>query len=171
MHIDLRMVDTSDFIIAYCPTNIYSVGTVHEIVLASQQHKPVLFVSPRLDFPTFAELRPYVRHDKQGSQILDRLEKAVLVKPNPEGFPSVWYMALLGGHNFFDGFGFARYAKSHRWHSGPIDKREKELPPKRPLLPFLDRLNVEKKKPTRYNPVLKKEVPDEDWLLLELGQQ
>ena len=26
LHIDLRMVDTSDFIICYCPTNVYSVG-------------------------------------------------------------------------------------------------------------------------------------------------
>ena len=31
LHIDLRMVDTSDFTISYCPTNIYSVGTPHEI--------------------------------------------------------------------------------------------------------------------------------------------
>ena len=46
MHIDLRMVDVSDFIVAYCPTNVYSVGTPHEIVVARQQHKPVLFVSP-----------------------------------------------------------------------------------------------------------------------------
>lgn len=41
MHIDLRMVDMSDFVIAYCPTNIYSVGTVHEIVVTREQHKPV----------------------------------------------------------------------------------------------------------------------------------
>src|SRR5689334_10207363 len=33
LHIDLRIVDTTDFVIAYVPTNIYSVGTVHEIVL------------------------------------------------------------------------------------------------------------------------------------------
>jgi len=26
VHIDLRMVDTSDFVIAYCPTNVYSVA-------------------------------------------------------------------------------------------------------------------------------------------------
>jgi hypothetical protein len=46
VHIDLRMVDISDFVIAYCPTDIYSVGTVHEIIVARSQHKPVLFVSP-----------------------------------------------------------------------------------------------------------------------------
>ena len=51
LHIDLRMVDTSDFVIAYCPTNIYSVGTPHEIALARQQRKPVLFVSPSVHFP------------------------------------------------------------------------------------------------------------------------
>lgn len=34
LHIDLRMVDTADFLVAYCPTNIYSVGTPHEIALA-----------------------------------------------------------------------------------------------------------------------------------------
>ena len=48
MHVDLRMVDVSDFVVAYCPTNIYSVGTPHEIVVARQQHKPVLFVSPQI---------------------------------------------------------------------------------------------------------------------------
>ena len=52
LHIDLRMVDTSDFTIAYCPTNIYSVGTAHEIILTRQQMKPVLFVSPPVTFPT-----------------------------------------------------------------------------------------------------------------------
>ncbi len=35
IHIDLRMVDTSDFMIAYVPTNIYSVGTPHEIITAT----------------------------------------------------------------------------------------------------------------------------------------
>ena len=52
LHIDLRMVDTSDFTISYCPTNIYSVGTPHEIIMATLQHKPVLFVSPPIVFST-----------------------------------------------------------------------------------------------------------------------
>jgi hypothetical protein len=43
---DLRMVDTSDFIVAYVPTNVYSVGTPHEIILCRSERKPVLFVSP-----------------------------------------------------------------------------------------------------------------------------
>ena len=57
LHIDLRMVDTSDFTIAYCPTNLYSVGTPHEITLCRQQRKPVLFVSPPVDFPKLHDLR------------------------------------------------------------------------------------------------------------------
>src|SRR5688572_23560233 len=57
VHIDLRMVDVSDFVIAYVPTNVYSVGTPHEIILARQQRKPVLFVSPCVNFPAFEELR------------------------------------------------------------------------------------------------------------------
>ena len=50
LHIDLRMVDTSDFIVAYCPTSIYSVGTPHEIALCRSQRKPVLLVSPPVTF-------------------------------------------------------------------------------------------------------------------------
>jgi len=40
--IDLRMVDISDFMIAYLNTDIYTCGTVEEIVLANRQKKPVL---------------------------------------------------------------------------------------------------------------------------------
>jgi len=54
------MMDTSDFVICYCPTNIYSVGTPHEIILARQQRKPVLFVSPYVDFPTLGLLRKHL---------------------------------------------------------------------------------------------------------------
>src|SRR5262249_56072378 len=60
LHTDLRMVDTSDFVVAHCPTNVYSVGTPHEIILARQQRKPVLFVSPPVAFPALDELRPHL---------------------------------------------------------------------------------------------------------------
>lgn len=40
--IDLRMIDISDFIIAYINTNIYSCGTFHEIAMAVNQRKPVI---------------------------------------------------------------------------------------------------------------------------------
>ena len=69
LHIDLRMVDTSDFSISYCPTNIYSVGTPHEIIMATLQHKPVLFVSPPIVFPALHELRAHLAGDPAGRAV------------------------------------------------------------------------------------------------------
>ena len=102
LHIDLRMVDTSDFTIAYVPTNIYSVGTVHEIVLARQQLKPVLFVSPPVTFPALDKMREHLSGDPTGLALLEKLAAEVPIKPNPRGIPSLWYMPLLGGGGFFD---------------------------------------------------------------------
>ena len=166
MHIDLRMVDTSDFLIAYCPTNIYSVGTVHEIILASQQHKPVLVVSPHVGFPTLEKLRSHLQSDKRAQQLLAKLEREVPIKPNDKGMPSLWYMALLGEHSFFDGFGFAKYRKQYGWQLGPLDVRENASPPRRPLLPFLKQLDSGEK-PTRFDLKTGSNIEDEDWLLLE----
>jgi nucleoside 2-deoxyribosyltransferase len=47
MHVDLRLVDKSDVIIAVLNPNIPMFGTIHEIVAARQQKKPVLIVDPR----------------------------------------------------------------------------------------------------------------------------
>ena len=115
LHIDLRMVDTSDFTISYCPTNIYSVGTPHEIVMATLQHKPVLFVSPPVTFPVLHELREHLQGDPKGRVLLAKLEREVPVRENPNGNPSLWYLPLIGGENFFDGFGFAAYRKRCGW--------------------------------------------------------
>src|SRR5437899_4318493 len=82
LHIDLRMVDTSDFTISYCPTNIYSVGTPHEIIMATLQHKPVLFVSPPVIFPTLHQLREHLRDDPAGLELLGRLEAEIPTKAN-----------------------------------------------------------------------------------------
>jgi len=106
LHIDLRMVDTSDFVVAYCPTNIYSVGTPHEIALARQQRKPVLFVSPPVEFGTYDALRAHLSKDAAGTKLLERLAIELPIKPNAAGIPSLWYMPLVGGESFFDGFGF-----------------------------------------------------------------
>lgn len=99
VHIDCRMTDVSDFLISFVPTNIYSVGTVHEIVLARSQFKPVLFVSPPVKYSFFPELHA-----------LDEPTRAALrfygLKENPEGIPSQWYGNIVGGHNMFDGFGW-----------------------------------------------------------------
>lgn len=99
VHIDCRMTDVSDFLISFVPTNIYSVGTVHEIVLARSQFKPVLFVSPPVKYEFFPEL------DRLDPQVKDLLCFYGL-KENPQGIPSQWYGNIVGGHNMFDGFGW-----------------------------------------------------------------
>ncbi len=168
MHVDLRMVDVSDFVISYCPTNIYSVGTPHEIILARQQHKPVLFVSTPVEFPAFDELKKHLSEtkDKKAKQLLDELARQVPIKPNPQGVPSLWYMPLIGGENFFDGFGFAKYRKKFDWSLGPSDEREKQYPPRRPLLPFLEKLNHSL--PKKWDRRKEKFIQNDDWLLLDL---
>jgi hypothetical protein len=168
MHIDLRMVDTSDFVIAYCPTNIYSVGTPHEIVVSRQQRKPVLFVSPPVDFPAVDKLKQHLkdRSDKEGLALLERIEAEVPIKPNPCGVPSLWYMPLIGGEHFFDGFGFARYDELFQWPRIALDEHEERHPPRKPLLPFLEKLNHEL--PQKWSRALKTFVSNDDWLLWDL---
>lgn len=166
VHIDLRMVDTSDFVIAYCPTNIYSVGTPHEIVLCRQQHKPVLFVSPKVTFPSYSVLKEHLKNDKRGSTLLDKLAAEIPIKENPAGAPSLWYMPLVGGENFFDGFGFNLYRKNFGWPEISLNKTEEGQTLRRPLLPFLERLN--RKLPRKWDNRLKKYIRNDDWLLWNL---
>src|SRR5262249_21689990 len=109
LHIDLRMVDASDFIVAYCPTNVYSVGTPHEIALCRQQRKPVLLVSPPIVFPALDKLREHLTGDEKGTALLKDLMQQVPIKENEDGIPSLWYTTLVGGEGFFDGFGFTQY--------------------------------------------------------------
>lgn len=47
MHVDLRLVDKSDVIIAVLNPDVPMFGTIHEIVAARQQKKPVLLIDPR----------------------------------------------------------------------------------------------------------------------------
>ncbi len=170
LHIDLRMVDTSDFMISYCPTNIYSVGTPHEIIMATMQHKPVLFVSPPIVFPTLHKLRAHLERDQEGRELLGRLERELPIKENPRAIPSLWYIPLVGGENFFDGFGFAAYRKRFGWRADiAIDSHEKRFPPQRPLLPFLEKLN--ERLPRKWDSKLNRFVPDDDWLLWDFRNQ
>jgi hypothetical protein len=167
LHIDLRMVDTSDFTISYCPTNIYSVGTPHEIIMATLQHKPVLFVSPPVTFPTLHSLREHLKNDARGAALLEQLENEIPIKENPRATPSLWYIPIVGGENFFDGFGFAGYRRQFKWAEEiPIDRHEHRRPPQRPLLPFLERLS--QRLPKKWDAKLKKFVADDDWLLWDL---
>lgn len=171
LHIDLRMVNTSDFLIAYCPTNIYSVGTVHEIVMARLEYKPVLFVSPPVSFPAMEELKGYMENkgDTKGGNMLEKLVNEVPLRPNPQGIPSMWYMALIDGHYFFDGFGFKPYMEKFNWVYGPLDEQEERFPPKRPLLPYLEKLNNEI--PKRFDLERDKYVENPEWLIFDLPGQ
>jgi hypothetical protein len=172
LHIDLRMVDTSDFVIAYCPTNVYSVGTPHEIVVARTQHKPVLFVSPPVRFDSLARLKNHLlaKNDADGLEHLAALEREVPVKENPSAAPSLWYMPLIGGEHFFDGFGFDGYRDEFGWHeTTPLEDREAADPPAKPLLPFLAALNNEL--PKKWDRHLRKFAVNDDWLLWDIRRQ
>jgi hypothetical protein len=168
LHIDLRMVDTADFLVAYCPTNVYSVGTVHEIALARLERKPVLFVSPSIEFPTYDELKKHLAKDPRGTELLEKLKNELPIKPNPKGIPSLWYMPLVGGESFFDGFGFneSKYRKKLGWTETQLDQLEQRRPPKRPLLPALEELN--QRLPQKWDNKLKKYVRNDDWLLWDI---
>ncbi len=167
MHIDLRMVDTADFLVSYCPTNVYSVGTVHEIIMASLQHKPILFVSPPVVFHSLEKLEKLLaqKGNSEAKALLDQLKIEAPLRPNPQALPSMWYMALLDGHYFFDGFGFARYMKEFNWKYGDLDKREEDFPPKRPLLRYLEKLDHEI--PKKHDLEQNKMVENADWLVFE----
>lgn len=47
MHVDLRLVDKSDLIIAVINPDVPMFGTIHEIVQARAQKKPVVLIDPR----------------------------------------------------------------------------------------------------------------------------
>jgi hypothetical protein len=170
LHMDLRMVDTSDFIVAYVPTNVYSVGTPHEIILCRSERKPVLFVSPPVKFPALDRLRDHLskKGDSEGSRMLKDLEVQIPIKENPDGSPSLWYMPLIGGEHFFDGFGFAQYRDRFKWQRVEMDDREDAEPPQKPLLPFLENLN--RQLPQKWDRHQKKFGPNDDWLLWKLDQ-
>ncbi len=99
VHIDLRMTDLSDFVVAFVPTNIYSVGTVHEIIVARLQRKPVLLISPPVKYDFFPELAALPERVKEALKFYG-------LKENPQGMPSQWYGNIVGGQNLFDGFGW-----------------------------------------------------------------
>lgn len=168
LHIDLRMVDTSDFVVAYCPTNVYSVGTPHEVILCRQQRKPVLFVSPPVSFPSLDKLKAHLeeKKDAEALKLLATLSDEVPIKPNPKGVPSLWYMPLIGGEHFFDGFGFAQYRERFKWEEIALDRHEQRHPPTKPLLPFIESLND--KLPRKWSRHLHKFVDNDDWLLWRL---
>ena len=170
MHIDLRMVDISDFVIAYCPTNIYSVGTVHEIVVARSQHKPVLFISPPVEFAALKELEQRITDNADLRALVASLETDIPIRQNPTGTPSLWYMPLIGSESFFDGFGFQQpqyLEQFENWREkSPLDERELKRPPNRPVLPFVEELGRGTRVPKRWVHATGQYQDDDDWLLV-----
>lgn len=167
MHIDLRMVDLSDFVIASCPTNLYSVGTPHEIVVARQQRKPVLLVSPPVRYPLIKKLRRELKDRPELVELLDAVKSEVVVRDNLTGVPSQWYMTLVGSESFFDGFGWEPYMKEFGWERNYLDEREAgKNKPQRALLPYLDELR-HGVRPQRWDRDLDGYRDNDDWLLLE----
>jgi hypothetical protein len=166
MHIDLRMVDTSDFTIAYCPTNVYSVGTAHEIVMCRQQRKPVLFVSPPISYPSLQQLKEHIKADSRGTRLLEEFLIEAAIKENPRGVPSLWYMPLVGGEHFFDGFGFKNYIDEFHWKRSSTDDLEDAYVPKNPLLPYLEKLDTQL--PQKWDNRRKQFVRNDDWLIWDL---
>jgi len=166
MHIDLRMVDTSDFIIAYCPTNVYSVGTVHEIVMCRQQRKPVLFVSPPTSLPSLQLLREHIKADSHGMKLLEDFLIESAIKENTRGVPSLWYMPLVGGEHFFDGFGFKQYIDEFHWERSSTDDLEDAYVPENPLLPYLEKLNTQL--PQKWDNRRKQFVRNDECLIWDL---
>ncbi|MDH3671193.1 MAG: nucleoside 2-deoxyribosyltransferase domain-containing protein [Gammaproteobacteria bacterium] len=168
LHIDLRMTDTADFLVAFVPTNIYSVGTVHEIVMARLQHKPVLFVSPPVTFRAYDSLVAHLQDkgDAEGEALLEQLAQEAPLRPNTSATPSMWNMALIDGHYFFDGFGFEKYREKFGWKTlSALDQHEREFPPRRPLLPYLESLN--RKIPKRYDIEHDDYVENPEWLIFD----
>lgn len=168
LHIDLRMTDLADFLVAYCPTNIYSVGTVHEIATARLQHKPVLLVTPKIDVDTSAAaLRAHLteKGDAEALDLLQRMDAESPRRSNLDAAPSLWYMAMVEHEDyFFDGFGFDLFREEMGWTEvTAIDQRERADPPKRPLLPYLDKLDREI--PKRFSAELNREIENPEWLI------
>ncbi|MGA2661089.1 MAG: hypothetical protein ABSH34_26705, partial [Verrucomicrobiota bacterium] len=90
----------------------------------------------------------------------------VPIKPNPKGIPSLWYVPLIGGDQFFDSFGFRYYRERFRWSEGPLDAQEASRRLENPLLPFLERLA--EKLPKKWDDRSKRFVRNDDWLLWDL---
>jgi hypothetical protein len=167
LHVDLRMIDASDLMIAFCPTSVYSVGTVHEIARAREQRKPVLLVTPPTVFPALDQLRTHLGTDSTARALLDELAEQASLRPNPCAVPSSWYMALVDSESFFDGFDFDHVRDQHpEWTDGELDALERRFPPQRPLFQFLDNI-ASGRIPDRRDEQGGTE-PNDDWLLFDL---
>jgi hypothetical protein len=115
------MVNTSDFI-AFCLTNAYGVGTPHEIIVARNEGKPVLFVSPPVTFPSLAPLLAHLANELYA----DGLLKAI-IKNKGGTQPARHSLA----RSLFDGFGSELYSSKFQWRAvTDLEKREQNSHPR-----------------------------------------
>lgn len=77
-HVDLRMTDVADFLIVHIDTEIYSFGTIEELVTANRMKKPIIvhieqnkinspdwlfaMIPHQMIFSTWGEVHQYLRH-------------------------------------------------------------------------------------------------------------
>lgn len=97
---------------------------------------------------------------------MEKLLVEVPVKDNSTGVASLWYMPLLGGENFFDGFGFTPYVKRFHWTRIPLDTHEQARRIANPPLRALERMHAGEL-PKKWGDRLKRFVRDDDWLLMK----
>jgi hypothetical protein len=119
-------------------------------------------------FPVYDELQSHLtqKSDEAGLELLEKLAAQAPLRPNPNALPSMWYMALVDAHYFFDGFGFATYMDEFGWKPGALDQHEKDFPPQRPLLPYIEQLN--KRVPKRYDLGRNQYVENPEWLIFDV---
>ena len=174
LHIDLRMVDTSDFTVAYVPTNIYSVGTAHEVILTRLQLKPVLFVrNPAVEFPDARPVPGTIcasRETRRAARMLDlRLATTRLpIKPNPRGIPSL----MVHAAHRRDVFRWLRVRGVHREISAgtrsPWTRRKNATRPQNPAACRTWSTLARRRCPSVGTTSLSEYVTNDDWLLWDL---
>jgi hypothetical protein len=139
--------------------------------MARSQHKPVLIVSPPIQFPALKNLRNKVSGNAELEAALHELVNQVPIKENPTGIPNLWYLPLVHSEYFFDGFGFNNSQLCRRfpnWRKeSDLNRREAEVEVQRPLVPYLEKLARREKVPRRWDHLGQKFVPDDDWLIME----
>jgi hypothetical protein len=111
-------------------------------------------------------LTEHLKDDAVGSALLKKLASQVPIKENLNASPSLWFMPLVGGEHFFDGFGFDDYRPRFKWQETHLDESEREHPPKKPLLTFIEQLNH--KLPQRFDSRTQKFIDNDDWILWDL---
>src|SRR5262249_61858172 len=93
--------------------------------------KRLFFITPRVEFGALAELRRHLElaGDRVAVDLLEELVQQAPIKSNPAGAPSQWYMPLVSGEHFFDGFGFYLYQQNFSWTDSHLDRAERQRPP------------------------------------------